>query len=199
MKYKHYVDQIKNLQWGSLSPAELQQVMVLSAYAATEFAESLRIALTLFPDDANFKEMARGELTTDNLHFEDYCEQGDHKDFLWYFINKYKIESTVPIRVIETGEAYLNAVRSLDNKVRAMSIVSREQELPAIFKNILEAPDWDAVGLNAFNYYLRRHVNLDSQKGGHAELLSAHKVTDNVATFYKARLEMYRAIPKFFE
>jgi hypothetical protein len=71
--------------------------------------------------------------------------------------------------------------------------------LPDIFAEILKAPDWSADGLAAYKYYLKRHILLDSQPGGHAELLDGFTVDDSVAPFYEARLNLYRCIPTLVE
>ena len=43
MSYKNTVEDIKGLNWGSLSTEELQQVMFFSYASALEFARALRI------------------------------------------------------------------------------------------------------------------------------------------------------------
>lgn len=196
-QYKEVVEQIRNLNWESLDGAELQQLMNLSYVSAREFAEALRIALELYPDNKNLKEMADGELQTSNLKFDDYSQAGDHADFLAHFLKKYNLEGNENLE--KHAEAYRQTCRTLDDKIRAMTIFSREEELSGIFKRILEAKDWTAEGLPAFRYYLARHIALDSGDGGHAELTKEFPVDDGVKSFYEARLEMYRAIPKLFE
>lgn len=197
--YKSVIESILNLKWDSLTASDLRVLMVLSAYAAREFGESLRIAIALNPDNHGLQEMAKGELKTDNLRFDGYDEVGDHADFLWYFINKHELVKELPAEVFKVGEQYFQAVRGMCPCKRAMSIVSREQELPGIFARILQAKDWNLPELQAFRYYLERHIALDSGEGGHAEMLSSLPVDDRVAQFYKARLEIYRVIPKLFE
>jgi len=197
--YKDIVAQIRSLPWKRLSPAELQELMVLAAYVATEFAESLRIALALFPKDKSFAAVSRGELQVNNLQFADYRKKGDHADFLWFFLKKHGILQQCSQSVHRHAEKYLKAVRALPPEIRAMSIVSRERELPGIFKKVLEAPNWNAPGLDAFNYFLRAHISLDSDRGGHADMLMQHSVTEEVTVFYTARFNLYTAIPTLFE
>lgn len=195
--YKQIVRVIAGLKWENLSTAELQGLMVLSAFAAREFAESLRIALEIYPESSNFQEMARGEINTDNLMFGGYSQNGDHADFLWHFVDKHGFVNLYP-EVKKAGEIYLSQVRTLSNEVRAMSVVSRERELPGIFRRVLEAKDWSAPGLDAFRYYLTEHIRLDSMEGGHGDLLEGFSVTEDVGTFYKIRLDMYRYISTLF-
>lgn len=172
--------------------------MILSWYSAVEFAESLRIAVKHYANNPAFEEMARGELKTNNLNFEDYHRVGDHSEFLEYFIKKYGLLKNCPQSVIGSGERYLLEIRKLPDEIRIMSIVSREQELPGIFSNILKAPEWTFPALAAFQYYLRQHIELDSMEGGHVDLLKDFTVDNCVSPFYELRLDMYRIIPKLF-
>ena len=135
---------------------------------------------------------------TGNLHFEDYDQVGDHADFLWHFIQKHGILAKVPQEVRESVGAYLQAVECLPRAVRVMSIVSRERELSGIFERILEAPDWSLPGLAAFRYYLEEHIKLDSNEGGHADLLAGCEVDERVVEFYERRLDLYRCMPTLF-
>ncbi len=197
MLYKKVVKQIRELKWDSLNSKDIQRLMVLSGYSALEFAESLRLALELNPDNQSLQEMAKEELKADNLSFGDYNKHGDHGEFLWHFIKKYGLDSRNP-DLQNVGETYMQRVRALGPEVRVMSIVSRETELPGIFTKILTANNWRAKGLPEFRYYLERHVALDSAEGGHADMLRSMKVDDRVVDFYRARLDMYRILPKLF-
>lgn len=199
-KYKEVVEEIKNLEWEKLSAKELQDLMYLSYVAAIEFAEAVRIALGLYPENKKIQEMASGELETDNLKSDgniEYDEIGDHWKFLEYFIKKYGIHPSE--EVLQHTNKYLEVCRRLSDHTRAMSIFSREQELHSIFKEILKARDWSADGLREYQYYLERHIKLDTEEGGHGELTEEMLIDDSVEAFYKARLELYKAIPKLFE
>jgi len=189
---------VRNLGWARLSGPELQSVMILSGFAAREFAESFRIALRLHQTSVNLKNVASEEIRTGNLQFEDYSEPGDHADFLWHFIGREELARVCPRETMEAGARYLSAVWTLPPEVRAMSIFSRERELPGIFSQVLRAKDWSALGLPAYRYYLKRHIYLDSREGGHAELLAGFPVDESVAAFWEARLDMYRCIPTLF-
>ncbi len=195
--HKNVIDEIKQLRWERLSASELQVLTILAAYAAREFAESLRIALRLYPESSELREMASGELETSNLQFGDYSQPGDHANFLWHFINKHNLTELHP-EAVRAGETYLAKVRELPDEIRAMSIISRERELPQIFERILEARDWSMPILEAFHHYLKEHIRLDSMEGGHADLLSSFIVTNEITVFYKARLDMYRCISTLF-
>lgn len=195
--YKKVIKEILGLTWDSLDEEDLQRLMILSAYSALEFADSLRLTLKLNPSNSALKEVVGGELQTKNLTFRDYNKMGDHSQFLWYFIKKYNLMQKFS-NLRKVGEEYVKRVKSLPDEVRIMSIVSRENELPGIFTRIIGAKKWKGKGLPEYKYYLMRHISLDSCKGGHADLLSNFKVDNRVAEFYKIRLEMYKSIPKLF-
>ncbi len=198
MNYKNIVNQIRSLSWQKLSENELVALMVLSYFAAREFGDSLRRALTLYPTSHGLLEMAEEELETNNLKFADYDKVGDHADFLWHFVEGFGLLSKVSRGVLEAGLKYQEAIRKLSPEVRAMSIVSRESELPGIFEQVLKAENWQSPALVAFRYYLTTHIELDSMEGGHADMLSDFPVDDRLTDFYSARLEMYRSIPTLF-
>ncbi len=197
LKYKAVVQKIRRLPWNSPSVDDLKDLMVLSAYCALEFAESLRITLQEYPESEAFKKMAEGELKTTNLQHDDYTGPGDHAEFLWHFIRKYNPVPKGPYAVdVElAGAQYWRKVRNIDRGTRIMSVVSRERELPAIFALILEAKGWDELPqLQAFRYYLEQHIALDSGEGGHADLLSGFEVGESVEYFYQQRLGMYNYV-----
>ncbi len=198
MKYKQIVKAIRELKWENLPAEDLQKLMILAEYSAREFAESLRIALQIYPENEELQEMAHGEINTNNLKFKDYNGRGDHSHFLEYFIAKYKINQKVSSEVISAGDHYITEIRKLPKEVRAMSIFSREQELPGIFQRILQAKGWKAQGLPEFKYYLEQHILLDSSSGGHSDLVQDFLVDDRMEKFYKIRLEMYKSIVKLF-
>jgi len=196
--YKLVVKEILGLNWESLNEKELQKLMILSAFSALEFADSLRLTVNLNPKNSSLKKMADEELNTENLSFKDYHKRGDHSQFLWHFIDKYALIQKFPY-IKKAGENYIKKVKTLSPEIRVMSIVSRENELPGIFTRVLTAKKWQAHGLPEFKYYLKRHIFLDSHEGGHADMLSAFKIDNRVADFYKIRLEVYKSIPELFK
>lgn len=195
--YKKLVEEIKDLKWENLEAQDLQRLMYLSCVSAREFADALTTALALYPDNKDLQKMATGELRTDNIALDDYKKKGDHADFLEHFIRKNGLDSDT--NLVEHAEAYLKACEALDPQTRAMTIFSREEELSGIFKRILTAKDWSAPGLEAFKFYLEKHIKLDSEKGGHHDLTKELPIDERITPFYEARLKMYEAIPKLFE
>jgi len=191
--YKQTVREMLDLSWDKLNPEELQQLMVLSGYAAREFAESLRIAVRRYPHNPKLRQMASEELKTKNLSFGDYDRRGDHAEFIWFFINENYLGQKFT-EANKSGEDYLANIRNLNGQIRSMSIFSREHELPGIFAKILKAKNCKLPGLPEFNYYLRRHIELDSQEGGHSDLVKDFPLDDRLNGFYRARLELYKPI-----
>lgn len=194
MNYKQIVEEIKNLPWGQYDP---KLIIYSSLISAIEFAESLRCALEIYPNDENLKEMAEGELKTNNLSYDDYNSLGDHWEFLAYFCKKYNItDNTVGDKMVFAKKDYKRSVRNLgDKSVRAMTIFSREQELANIFHEIIKSHDWEKLGLDFFKYYLERHIAIDSAEGGHGDLTKDFP-TDEVKLFefYKIRRDLYRGL-----
>jgi hypothetical protein len=194
-RFKEYVRRIKALPFENMDSHELQQVWYLSWVAAVEFAEALRLALRVHPDHPGLRVMAMGELDTTNLALADFQQPGDHHEFLGYFLRKHGVMEPMTAKLGEHADRYLTACRSLDDHTRAMTVFSREEELAGIFARILDAKDWTAPGLYAFNHYLSTHIVLDSSEGGHHELTSDFEVDDRVSPFYEARLESFRLVP----
>ncbi len=194
MSYKILVKAIRELPWHKYDP---KSIIYLSWATAVEFAESLRCALEAYPQHQNLHEMALGELKTTNLSYGDYRQIGDHHEFLSYFLAGTNITTNgINTPVLIAKNKYWEEVKILgDNKVRAITIFSREQELPDIFKSILKAHDWEAHGFGFFKYYLERHIELDSVDGGHAELTKDFKLDETVLEkFYQIRLDLYRSL-----
>ncbi len=198
-KSKEVVRKIKELDWEHLNAEELVVVWYLSYVAAIEFAEALRIALRMYPDDEGLKRMAFGELKTRNLSLDDFRVAGDHHEFLAHFLKKHNVTEKMERELGEHAARYLAACRELSDEVRAMTVFSREEELSGIFARILQAKDWSAPGLYAFRHYLSRHITFDTGEGGHHDLVSSFPVDDQVLPFYQARLETFKLIPSLWK
>ena len=61
------IDDICNLEWGSLTQEDLINVAWAYYYFSTQFRESLEIARSLYPDDDRLLQLDHGERDTDNL------------------------------------------------------------------------------------------------------------------------------------
>ncbi len=196
-EYRAVVEEIKELGWENLDSKDLQRLIYLSHASAREFAAALRIALTLYPENKNLQEMAAGELQTDNMALGDYTKPGDHADYLNHFIRKNELRYDPDLEL--AAAEYLKACDALDAETRAMTIFSREEELPGIFQRILQARDWTAPALAEFKHYLEEHIRIDTGEGGHGDLTKDFPIDDRVKPFYEARLNMYRVVKKLFE
>lgn len=192
--YKEIVEEIKNLPWWKYHP---KSIIYSSLVSAIEFAESLRCALELYPDDENLREMAAGELKTNNLSYDDYNSPGDHWEFLAHFCKKYNItDDTVGDKMVFAKKDYFRSIKNLgDSSVRAMTIFSREQELPEIFHEIVKSHDWEKDGLGFFKCYLEGHIAIDSADGGHGDLTKDFYMDEEkLFEFYKIRRDLYRGL-----
>ena len=145
-EYKSWVKKIVDLPFQDLSSRELVQMCYLSWVAAVEFAEALRVAERVHGDHAGLQDMIAGELQTSNLAFGDYRRAGDHHEFLAHFLGKDGQLAELEAELGSYAAEYLGQCRALDDETRAMSVFSREEELPGIFTRFLQAPkeNWQA-------------------------------------------------------
>jgi hypothetical protein len=194
MKYKNTLQEIINLPWENLSSTNLEKLMIISYFNAIEFAESLRIALRMYPKNYNLKLMAIGELKTDNLQFDDFKKKGDHSEFLEYFIKKFDLIKKYP-NVMDLGDKYLKEIRNLSDKTRAMSVISRENELHKIFQKVKINSNFSSKVLESYYYFLDMHITLDTEEGGHSDLVSEIEIDDSIDEFYVIRLKIYNELP----
>ncbi|MEU9247306.1 DUF3050 domain-containing protein [Streptomyces sp. NPDC048385] len=197
--YKAWVKKITELPFRELSGQELTRMCYLSWVAAVEFAEALRVAERIYGNHKGLQDMIAGELQTSNLAFDDYKRPGDHHEFLAHFLSKDGQSQKLEEELGDFAAEYLRECRALDDETRAMSVFSREEELPGIFARFLEAPEesWQAPSLAAYRYYLEQHIFLDSDEGGHADLIGDLIVDERVEPFYHARFRLYRCLPTF--
>lgn len=198
-RYRAWIDKIVDLPFKDLESQDLVLMCYLSWVTAVEFAEALRLAEGIYGDHAGLQDLIAGELQTDNLDYDDYHRVGDHHEFLAHFLAKYGHTDELEAKLGAYAAEYLSQCRALDDETRAATIFSREEELPRIFSCFLTAPEqnWEIPVLNAYRYYLDRHIALDSGEGGHAELVGDLSVDDRVESFYHARFRLYRCIPAF--
>ncbi|KND46826.1 MAG: hypothetical protein AB199_00095 [Parcubacteria bacterium C7867-004] len=159
-----------------------------------EFASSLRLAGDVYPDDPLLQEMSEGELKTDNIVFESYHQIGDHWEFLDHFIQKLNIQPSLEAVSLAIRD-YTDSVEEFPSLERAMTVFSREEELTLIFRRIVKAHDWDALGYGFYRYYLESHILFDSGNGGHHHLTKHFPLHPAVLErFYTIRLALYQAL-----
>lgn len=185
---------ILNLPWGKMSPVDLAY---MSTITGTEFAESLRLGLEVFPDDEKIQQVILEELDTDNLRFEDYKESGDHVDMLNHFFGEKELWDDVSKEARGGGEAYLDTIRNDFTPLeRMMTIASREMILPDVFSVILNAHDWSGFGLGFYKQYLDDHIRWDGDDGGHGDLVKHIELNPAVLKrFWEHRLKLYQSLP----
>ena len=191
MVYRDVVQSILSLPWESADPGD---VIAVSHAIAKEFAAGLRRSIAMHPADSCLQEVAAGELKTNNLNYEGYAHAGDHWEFLDFFIKKVSMVPSKPVvtRAITKSLSDMNSF-SVDETV--MLIASREKESKKIYTRILQSQSWAALGFGFYEYYLQRHISLDSEEGGHADLLANFPIDDTVLTRgYTARLELYSSL-----
>lgn len=198
MKYKEIVSQIHDLPWSTYDPKE---IIFLSLSSAVEFSQSLRCALSLYPENVNLQGMADGELNTTNLSYDDYSRRGDHWQFLDHFCQDSKSGIYTSVhwkhRIASACAEYHKVLESMSDSERAMTIFSREQELSGIFEEIVKSHDWQTLGFGFYQYYLERHIEIDTKEGGHADLVSTFELDEEALhTFYNARLALYESMTK---
>jgi hypothetical protein len=192
MSYKDVVQRIVDLDWALAIP---EDIILLSRCTAIEFADSLRLAAKLYPNDERLKEMIDGELKTDNMAFADYKQKGDHWEFLDYFIQKLDVRPSKPV-IEEVMKNYAKALTvHFSETERAMTVFSREEELTPIFRRVADAHDWNGMGFGFYKYYLESHIRFDSGKNGHHHLTKHFPLHEDVLErFYQTRLKLYQAL-----
>jgi len=140
MSYKHTVDRILDLPWEDLERGHLFQLMILTAYTSSEFAESLRLALAIHPGHRGLIAMAQSKLMTNNICFKSYTQTNDHAAYLCHFLQRENLLERCDPRITEACDEYHRHVRMLSPHIRVMSIISREQEITEIFRRVLSSP-----------------------------------------------------------
>lgn len=198
MTYHDIIEEIVHLSWNKLNAKDLQRLMYASEALSREMAEAVRCGLQLHPEDRFLQEMAKGEIGTSNISFQDFRRKADHSEFLLHFLNKSEFRPDEALK--KETQNYLDLCRDFSAEVRLMTVVSREKELPPVFAAILDAQDWEAPGLDAYKYFLTEHVRLDSEEAGHHELIKHIPTDERIEGFYQYRLDLFRKLfPVLYE
>ncbi len=192
---ENVISSIKNLAWDKMDPHHLVWAF---CEMGKEYSDSVRIVLKTYPNNDSVKKLAEEELDTNNLAFAGYSDKQDHYKFLEHFINKdkQKFDSISPAlkHALIEGESLIRRMSDYD---RSMTVFLREKRGQEIFKKILANHDFGKAGLDYFEYYIRRHIELDSETGGHGSLAEHFQISPNVAyNFYLSRLEIYKNCQK---
>jgi hypothetical protein len=190
ISYISIVDDICWLPWEKLSNGEILQVAYAYYYFSIQFRENLEIALQLYPNDSNLRQLYSEECGTDNLSpWPEIAYSGeklDHDEFMRRLLALQPLADTD--RIATVGSEYLKFTRQFDAQSRALSIVSYEDGgLSRVFGAILRATDWSGEGQQAFRHFLEKHLLFDSNPDEGHGALCHHYATDNrVAPLWQA-------------
>jgi hypothetical protein len=201
--YEQVIDDICNLEWGSLTQEDLINVAWAYYYFSTQFRESLEIARSLFPDDDRLLQLDDGERDTNNLSpwpgVAAVGERMNHDEFMRRTLDLTAIPESRRQALASIGQAYLTGVRTIDRKSRALALASYEDGgLEKVFRAILTAQHWDNPLLQAFKHFLVEHIRFDSDPDqGHGALCRHLTPDDRVLPLWADFKKMLtEAVPK---
>jgi hypothetical protein len=188
-RYVGVIDEICALRWETLTNAEVAHVALAYYYFSIQFRESLVLACEQHPTDSKLKMLWREECDTDNLSpwpgIAVAREKMNHDEFMRRALLLGKPRSE---HVEYQGHEYLAATRNLDPICRAKSIASYEDEgLCRVFQAMLRAPYWEGTTQRAFQFFLRKHIEFDTDAhDGHGALSKHLQSDDSVLPLWSA-------------
>lgn len=199
---KQSINNIRNYDWKSAHPLS---IIYITFFFAREFADTTRACVSTYGHIPAFQQFIAGEIDTDNLIYQDYNRTGDHWEFLAYFIQKIHPKNRQRVFLPEwmtdmekKCEIYADYIGFYTTAEKLATIISRERELHRIFEHILSAHDWDSLGYGFYKYFLERHIQLDSQEGGHeeitADLINLELHQDALTAFWYYRWRAYQSL-----
>jgi hypothetical protein len=194
--YKLIIDEISSLNWSNLTEEDVARVAWAYYHFSVQFRECLEIARKLHPDDEHLLRLDREERNTDNLSpWPGVAKPGEkmnHDEFMRRTLALEKIPSIREESLSEIGTAYLDGVRAVDPKVRALALASYEDGgLEKTFRAILKAPSWSGPLQQAFKHFLEKHIQFDSDPDeGHGALCRHLPPDDSVAPLWAAFKKM---------
>ena len=174
--YQRVVEDICKLRWVTLTQDDMISVAWVYYYFSVQFRESLEIARNLYPDDDRLRNLDRGERDTDNLSpwpgVAAIGERMNHDEFMRRTLELTPIPDGERHRLKAIGESYLNTVRAMARKSRALALASYEDGgLESVFRAMLKARHWNTELLQAFKHFLAEHIRFDSDpEQGHGAL-----------------------------
>jgi hypothetical protein len=151
-------------------------------YFSIQFRENLEIACDLFPDDPLLQKLREGECATANLSpwpgIAEAGEKLDHDEFMRRVLVQHPVGGDTGLTTL--GETYLALTRNLPDETRAASIASYEDGgLSSVFTAMLRAPDWQGDPASGFRFFLRKHIEFDTDDDNGHGSLSRHLVVDD--------------------
>jgi hypothetical protein len=182
--FQDIIDDICQMKWQELNQEELMAAAWAYYFFSIQFRENLKIACSLHPGDAKLQELTEGECDTDNLSpWPGVAEPGEkmnHDEFMRRALTLVPLPSDKRSELSTIGRRYLDAIRGMDEIVRATSIGSYEAGgLEAVFRSFLTARDWGNPLLEAFRHFLQRHIDFDSDPDHGHGALSRHLPPDD--------------------
>jgi hypothetical protein len=182
--YLGVVDRICALNWSHIDEAEITRIAWVYYYFSVQFRENLEIACNLYPDDMLLMQLAEEECDTANLSpwpgVAEVGERLNHDVFMSRLLQLSPMHSPCSPQEIEAiGRSYLQKIRALDQQTRAMSVASFEDGgLARVFASILTCQCWGTPLLQAFRYFLMKHITFDGDSGGGHGALARHLMPD---------------------
>lgn len=174
--HSYVITRICGLRWTELTRADLLRVAQSYYYFSVQFRENLHIACGLYPADTNLQELESEECNTANLSpwpgVAAQDEKMNHDEFMRRLLTLDPARESRSLYLDYLGHSYLRAIRKIAPTARAMSIGSYEGGgLERVFRAFLSAPDWDNAPLRAFQHFLIKHLEFDSDvEHGHGTL-----------------------------
>ena len=197
--YKPEVKAINDFSWRKCNP---YAIAFLNFVTELEYAYSLKCAQLVYSPSISLTNLVDSKLDTDNISFESYNKKGDHYEFLEYFIREHSEDfRRIPKKVRKAGERYVQTItRGFTVEECALTVISREIELPGLFKRILESHEWwNMFGLEFYEHYLESEIALHNTPGRMENLVKnwGHQINKGqniLERFYKLRLQMYQSL-----
>ena len=142
------------------------------------------IARKLHPGDDKLQQLEQEECDTSNLSpwpgVVEADERVNHDEFMRRTLLLSPIDARKRGYLEQIGLSYLDEVRTMNAKPRALSIASYEDGgLEKVFTAFLRAPHWDSTLLQAFRHFLTEHIRFDSDPDGGHGALSRHMALDD--------------------
>jgi hypothetical protein len=190
--YQQVIDEICNLNWTNLSEENLVRIAWAYYHFSVQFRECLEIARKMYPDDERLLQLDHGERNTDNLSpWPGVAQPGEkmnHDEFMRRTLELAKIPEIGRIALLHIGHKYLETVRAIDPKIRALALATYEDRgLERVFRAILTAPSWNGPLEQAFKHFLVEHIRFDSDPDqGHGALCRHLTPDDRVLPLWAA-------------
>lgn len=190
--YEQMIDAICALNWTGLTQDDVVSVAWAYYFFSIQFRECLEIARRLLPEDARLIELDRGERDTDNLSpwpgVAAAGEKMNHDEFMRRTLGLADTPESRRQALTAIGENYLATTRAIDGGIRSLALASYEDGgLERVFGAMLTAPHWDGALQKAFQHFLVKHIQFDSDpNAGHGALCRHLTPDDRIVPLWSA-------------